>query len=275
MLTGDIGTGTTQGREFRVALARTPAEVGEAQRLRHAVFAGEQGARLADEGVDRDRFDPFCDHLVVRHCGSGEVVGTYRILSPGGARGAGGYYSEQEFDLGRFTHLRPSLVEIGRSCIHPGFRTGAVIQLLWGGLARYMMRHRHEYLMGCASISLADGGATASALYREVEQGHLAPVEYRAFPRHPLPLREAKEGFRAAWPPLIKGYLRCGAWVCSPPAWDPEFNTADLLLMIAMSRVNTRYARHFMGGMPGTRRVRSTERSNDRSGERVKDLTAA
>lgn len=249
MLDQNIQSRAIREREFRVALARTPEEIEEAQRLRYAVFAEEQGARLggAGDGVDRDRFDPYCDHLIVRSRSSGEVVGTYRILGPKGAGEAGGYYSEQEFDLGRFALLRPSLVEIGRSCIHPAHRTGAVITLLWSGLARYMMRHRHEYLMGCASISLADGGLTASALYREIDARHLGPPEYRAFPRHALPLRELPPSYRPAWPPLIKGYLRCGAWVCGAPAWDPDFNTADLLLMIAMSRVDTRYARHFLG----------------------------
>jgi putative hemolysin len=98
-----------------------------------------RGYRDPCRGVDEDRFDAHCDHLIVRDRESGDVVGTYRILSPRGAEAAGGYYSEQEFDLARLHHLRPGLVEIGRSCIHADYRTGPVMMLLWGGLARYML----------------------------------------------------------------------------------------------------------------------------------------
>lgn len=232
---------------YRVAIARTANEIEEAQRLRYRVFSEEMGADLGNSGIDADRFDEFCDHLVVRECESGEVVGTYRVLGPDGARRAGGYYSEQEFNLGRFAPLRGSMVELGRSCIHPAHRGGAVVTQLWSGLARYITRHRLEYLMGCASVSLADGGVSASAIYAKLAQTGLCPPEYRAFPRHPLPLREVPEGYRAVVPPLIKGYLRVGAWVCGAPAWDPEFNTADLMIMMPMARVDMRYARHFLG----------------------------
>ena len=232
---------------YRVAIARTADEIGEAQRLRYRVFAEEMGADLGNSGIDADRFDPFCDHLVVRERDSGEVVGTYRVLGPDGARRAGGYYSEQEFNIGRFAPLRASMVELGRSCIHPAHRGGAVVAQLWAGLARYITRHRHEYLMGCASMSLADGGVSASAIYDRLARTGLCPPEYRVFPHHPLPLRAVPDGFRVAVPPLIKGYLRVGAWVCGAPAWDPDFNTADLMIMMPMARVDMRYARHFLG----------------------------
>lgn len=236
---------------FQVSFARSAGEIEEAQRLRYSVFSGEMGADLGASGIDCDRFDAYCDHLLVRERGGGEVVGTYRVLGPRGAALAGGYYSEQEFDLGRFAPLRGSLVELGRSCIHPAYRTGAVVAQLWSGLARYIMRHRLEYLMGCASVSLADGGVAASAIYRKAAAGWLSPSEYRVFPCRPLPLREVSDDSRVAIPPLIKGYLRVGAYVCGEPAWDPEFNTADLLIMMPMARVDMRYARHFLTARGG------------------------
>lgn len=234
-----------------VGLARGAAEVLEAQRLRHRVFAGEMGANLPSRtpGVDHDIYDPWCEHLVVRNDDSGEVVGTYRILAPDNARRVG-YYSENEFDLTRLQHLRPRLVEIGRSCVHPDFRTGATIALLWSGLARYMQENGHDYLMGCASVSMADGGHLAASLYNQLtvgERSHLGPAEYRVFPRCPLPLAALKRDLPADTPPLIKGYLRAGAWICGEPAWDPDFNTADLPILLPMSRVSDRYAKHFLG----------------------------
>ena len=232
-----------------VRVARTTGEVREAQRLRYLVFAEEMGARLTgpEPGVDEDRFDEFCDHLIVRDLPTGEVVGTYRVLSPRAAARAGGYYSEQEFDLGRLVHLRPGLVEVGRSCVHPEHRTGAVIALLWSALGDYMRDGRYTHLIGCASISMADGGHAAAHLYREIAERYLSPLEYRAFPRLPLPLERLHGESAAELPPLLKGYLRLGAWVCGEPAWDPDFNTADLLVLLAMSRLDRRYARHFVG----------------------------
>jgi putative hemolysin len=233
---------------LNVGLARGPGEILDAQRLRHRVFAGELGAKLPSRtpGVDHDIYDPFCEHLVVRDTQSGEVVGTYRILAPENARKIG-YYSENEFDITRLQHLRSRLVEIGRSCVHPDYRSGATIMLLWSGLAEYMTSRGYDYLMGCASISMADGGHVAASLYNRLIADHLGPQEYRVFPRCPLPLAALQCDRPAEVPPLIKGYLRAGAWICGEPAWDPDFNTADLPILMPMAKVSDRYAKHYLG----------------------------
>ena len=238
---------TTRKRRLHVGLAQCASEIREAQKLRYRVFAGELGANLPsrEPGVDQDLYDPFCEHLVVRDEEAGRIVGTYRILPPQAAKRVGGYYSENEFDLTRLQLLRPGMVEIGRSCIDPDYRTGATIALLWSGLARYMAQGNHRYLIGCASIGMADGGHAAANLYLGLG-AHLAPIEYRVFPRHPLPIEQLFDGRPAELPPLIKGYLRAGAWIGGEPAWDPDFNTADLLVMMPMARVDQRYARHFL-----------------------------
>jgi len=231
-----------------VSLARTSSDILDAQRLRYRVFAGEMGANLPTRtpGVDHDIYDPYCEHLVVRDVDSSEIVGTYRILSPEKARQIG-YYSENEFDLTRLQHLRTRLVEIGRSCVHPDYRTGATITLLWSGLAQYMTERGYDYLMGCASISMGDGGHAAASLYNRLAVDHLGPQEYRVFPRCPLPLAALREDLPAETPPLIKGYLRAGAWICGEPAWDPDFNTADLPILMPMAKVSNRYAKHYLG----------------------------
>jgi putative hemolysin len=109
-----------------------------------------------------------------------------------------------------------------------------------------MVRNNYEYLMGCASIGMADGGHNAANLFTQLDPCQIAPAEYRSFPRHGLPFEQLANGQPALIPPLIKGYLRVGAWVCGQPAWDPDFNTADLLMLLPMSRMNPRYMRHFM-----------------------------
>jgi len=232
---------------LHVTLAASPSEILAAQKLRWRVFADELGARLPSRtpGVDRDLYDPYCEHLIVRDEANGRIVGTYRILSPQAARKVGGCYSETEFDLTRLAHLRTRIVEVGRSCIDPDYRTGATIALLWAGLARYMQQNGHEYLIGCASIGMQDGGHNAAGIYQALST-HMAPLEYRVFPRCPLPLERLEATDSPEIPPLLKGYMRAGAWVCGEPAWDPDFNTADLLLLLPMSRIDARYSRHFV-----------------------------
>ena len=231
-----------------MSLAVDDSEIREAQRLRYKVFAEEMGARLSSAlpGHDVDLYDPFCDHLLVRELAGGEVVGTYRILPPDAARRVGSYYSEQEFDLTRLNFLRPRMAELGRSCVHPAHRSGGVIARLWIGLADYMTRYGYEYIVGCASIGMADGGHVATSVHRQIVERHLAPVEWRATPRTRLPIESLDDGRTAALPPLIKGYTRLGAMVCGEPAWDPDFNTADLLMLLPMAQLNRSYARRFI-----------------------------
>ncbi len=240
-------------RRLITSLARSEAEIYEAQRLRYKVFAEEMGASLpsASEGIDRDIFDPYCDHLLVRENQESRVVGTYRILSPHQAQKIGGYYSQTEFDLTRLLHLSDRMVEVGRSCVHWDYRDGAAITQLWGGLAEYILKNGYEYLIGCASISMADGGHTAASIYRKLHRIYGAPVEYHVFPRCPLPLDALNQHLDAPIPPLLKGYLRLGAYICGEPSWDPDFNTADLLVLLPVSRLSSRYAKHFLKACPG------------------------
>jgi putative hemolysin len=244
-----LGEPSAARRRYSVGFARGAREVRAAQRLRWRVFSDELGARLNARlpGVDHDVFDPFCDHLVVRDDTGGEVVGTYRILAPQAARRIGCYYAESEFDLVRLQLLRERMVEVGRSCIHPAHRSGAVIALLWAGLARYMLSNGHAYLAGSASMSMADGGHSAASVFERLRARHLAPVEYRVFPRRCLPLDDLDTRRPADAAPLIRGYLRAGAWICGEPAFDPDFNTADFFMFMPLSRLSPRYARHFFG----------------------------
>ncbi len=234
---------------FQIEWAQSPSEVKEAQRLRYKVFAEEMGANLApnEQGLDVDEFDAYCDHLLIRDQDSLKVVGTYRVLPPRKAKEIGRLYSDSEFDLTRLDHLRPKLVELGRSCVHQDYRSGAVIMALWSGLAQYMQKNGYEIMLGCASIPMADGGHFAASLYNSLGNDQMAPVEFHAFPRLPLPLDKLNGGLEVEAPPLIKGYLKLGAKICSSPAWDPDFNTADLLTMLRLSEINPRYAKHFLG----------------------------
>ncbi|GHF41671.1 GNAT family N-acetyltransferase [Streptomyces griseosporeus] len=229
---------------YTVSLAREEADVRAAQRLRYEVFAGEMGALLTtpQPGHDIDAFDAYCDHLLVREETTGEVVGTYRLLPPERAAVA---------DLSALDAIRPGMVEVGRSCVHPDHRDGTVIGLIWAGIARYMTDRGHEWLAGCCSVPLADGGALATATWERVRADHLAPEEFRVRPLLPwVPARPATAAARTELPALLRGYLRLGAQVCGEPAHDPDFGVADLYVLLSMRRVNPRYLRHFLSLVP-------------------------
>jgi putative hemolysin len=233
---------------LRLRFADTLEDLRAAQRLRHRVFVEEMGARLtlAEPGIESDHFDHYCQHLLVWDEDTDQAVGCYRILTDSQAVRAGGYYAQTEFDLTRVLALPGRLVEVGRTCVHPDFRNGAVLGLLWSGLARYMLMHRYDYLMGCASIPLAGGVEQVGTIWHALA-AHLSSPESRVFPKTPFAaLPEAVPGKTAELPSLVKGYLRLGAQVCGEPAWDPTFNVADLFLLLSLDRINARYAQHFI-----------------------------
>ncbi len=243
----------TAGQGVTVSWARHQDDVRAAQRLRYDVFAGEMGARLTTtlEGHDIDLFDDFCEHLLVREEDSGQVIGTYRVLTPAQARRIGSTYSDTEFDLTRLRDLRERMVELGRSCVHRDHRQGGVILALWGALAGFMHRNRLDTMIGCASIPMqhngVNGGDAAASIWRQLSTTHMAPIQYQVQPRLALPVERLNTDLIVEPPALIKGYLRLGARVLGAPAWDPDFNTADLPMLMRIEDLPPRYRKHFLG----------------------------
>ena len=239
---------------IEVSWAQHQDEVREAQQLRHQVFATELGARLPKTvpGHDIDLFDDYCEHLLVRDSASGQVIGTYRVLTPAQAKRAGSTYSDTEFDLTRLRVLRGRMVELGRSCVHADHRHGGVIMALWGALFEFMDRNRLDTMIGCASIPMLHNGLVtgdvAASIWHQLRQTHLADIQFHVRPRLPLPVEELDSSLPIEPPALIKGYLRLGAKVLGAPAWDPDFNTADLPMMMRTADLPQRYRKHFSMG---------------------------
>lgn len=239
--------------------ARHDDEVRAAQRLRHEVFCGELGAVLqpppgTPPGLDIDCFDAHCEHLLVvarAHRDAPEqVVGTYRVLTPAGARLAGGLYTETEFAFtapDAWERLRPTLAELGRSCTAPGWRQGGVIMMLWTHLVQFMARNGLTHMLGCASVPMHDGGHAAASLWQQVQATHPCRPAQRVVPRLPLPLPQLRSDLHVEPPPLVKGYLGCGARVLGAPAWDPDFGCADLPMMLDLDELPSGYRRRFLG----------------------------
>lgn len=242
---------TSHGIE--VTWASHQDEVRAAQKLRFDVFATEMGARLSSPipGHDIDLFDNYCEHLIVRDQASQEVIGTYRVLTPVQAKRVGSTYSDTEFDLTRLRALRPRMVELGRSCVHPKHRHGGVIMALWSALAEFMVRNQLDTMIGCASVPMLHNGIVsgdvAASIWRQVQATHLAPIEHHVRPRLPLPIEKLNIQLEVEPPALIKGYLRLGAKVLGPPAWDPDFNSADLPMLMRIADMPARYRKHFLG----------------------------
>lgn len=236
-----------------VSWARHTDEVLQAQRLRFAVFAQEMGARLSTRlpGHDVDYFDSFCEHLLVRDERTNEVVGTCRVLTPAQAKRVGSTFSDLAFDLTRLRSLRSSMVELGRSCVHHDYRCGGVAMALWGALVEFMVRNQLCTMIGTASLPLRYNGVVrgdvAASIWQQLKARHLAPLEHHVYARLPLPTEQLDCNLAVEPTALIKGYLRLGAKVLGGPAWDPDFNTADLPMMMHISDLPARYRKHFLG----------------------------
>lgn len=227
-------------------------EIRTAQKMRYEVFCEEYKVELPvnmtwnGHPIDVDDLDPHCMHLVVREQETQQIIGYTRVLTCDQARTFGRFYSSHEFDIDNITNRPGRFLEIGRTCIHPAYRNGATIAVLWAHLARFMQENDYRYLFGCASVSLDDGGATLANLLPVIEAKYMADEEFQVVPRMPFEVDCHTSDTKALFPPLLKAYTRMGAKICGAPCWDPEFNVADLFVLLDVSQVSNRYARHFL-----------------------------
>jgi putative hemolysin len=247
---------TTVGApRYSLLLSTDPDLIAAAQRLRHDVFTSEPGFALAGaaDGLDADRFDEFCDHLLVREETSGDLVGCYRMLPPPGAIAAGGLYTATEFDVRALDPLRPSLVEMGRAVVRADHRNGGVVLLMWAGILAYLDRCGYDYVTGCVSVPVAGApgepaGTGVRGVRDFVRRRHAAPERHTVHPYRPVvvdgrTLDDTAPPARVTVPPLMRGYLRLGAQVCGDPAHDPDFGVADFPALLDKRHADIRYLR--------------------------------
>lgn len=235
--------------DYVVRLANGPADIKAAQTLRFIVFNLELNEGLEHSYLtfrDADKFDEVCDHLVVEHTKSGEIIGTYRLQTGTAAAGALGYYSAQEFDMSCFDPVRSQTVELGRACVHSCHRNPAVLGMLWRGIANYARVHGARYLVGCSSVSSNDPAIGAS-VYFKLRERHLAPESFQAnpLPHFVCPI-DTRSGTPVKIPKLLTAYLSLGAWVCGPPAIDREFKTIDFLTLLDLEMLSPRVAERLL-----------------------------
>jgi putative hemolysin len=237
-----------------VRLAENQAEIEAAQRIRYRVFYEEMGAKptAAMRVLDRDfdEYDDVCDHLLV--LADGEVVGTYRLIHRAAAAKVGRFYSEGEFDLSAILETPGAILELGRSCVDARWRHRGTLQLLWQGLAAYMVENDIRLLFGCGSLPGTDP-ATLAPQIAYLRDNHLAPPSLRG---RALASRDMINfsDITAAWdarrvlaslPPLLKGYLRLGGMIGDGAVIDHQFNTTDVLVVVNAADIAGRYVKRF------------------------------
>jgi len=251
---------------LEVRLAETEAEVEQAQRLRYRVFYEEMSAipspKMRETRRDFDRFDEFCDHLLVvdrsvhDEDGQPAVVGTYRLMRDVDAARAGGFYTASEYDIGKMLASQPAgshSLELGRSCIVKAYRTRpGTMQLLWRGVMAYVARFSIDLLFGCASFAGTDPDALALPL-SYLHHFHSVPpdidlrarpelyVEMNRIPKDQISLKEALR----AMPPLVKGYIRAGAGIGHGAVIDKQFGTTDVFIYLPVAEIDPRYRSRF------------------------------
>jgi putative hemolysin len=259
-------TGASRGRivdivsgNLQVRLAETPADIAAAQALRYRIFYEQMGARPLPEMAlrhrDFDAFDDICDHLLVldHSQGAEAVVGTYRLIRREAARRHGSFYSAAEYDIAPLLAYPGEILELGRSCVEPSYRARPAMQLLWSGIAAYVFHYRIDLIFGCASLPGTDPGAVAAPL-AYLYHHHLAPPALR-----PRALAERYVDMRVVdppdidparvlpmLPPLIKGYLRVGAFIGDGAVIDEQFNTTDVCIVLKTELVTEKYLRHYV-----------------------------
>jgi putative hemolysin len=234
---------------YAARLACDDREIRAAQALRFEVFNLELNEGLAQSyasGRDEDPFDAVCDHLIVEHLPSRQIVGTYRLQTGVNAAAKLGYYSAQEFDFQPYESFRAEIIELGRACVHGQHRNLAVLGMLWKGIADYAQQRGARYLLGCSSVTTQDPAVGASA-YTELCRKNLAPPSWRTqpLPEYECPLNHlAEEPVKI--PKLLRAYLSVGAKICGPPALDRSFKTIDFLTLLDLKALPPLARQRFM-----------------------------
>lgn len=235
--------------KFSVFLAHDEETREQCYRLRYNVFVNELGAEVRgkEAGIDKDKFDDDCQHLIVRDNRTGNIIATTRLLDNDGRSQVGMYYSETEFDLGQVLDGESRFMEVGRTCIHPDYRRGAALAMMWQGLAKLVISQKVDYLIGCASIQLSSGSKYIAAVMQHLREKHFSPAHMRVRPLVALKLDEEPPlPDDVILPTLLKAYMRQGANICGEPYWDAAFGVADVFVLLDCEKITQRYIKHFL-----------------------------
>lgn len=253
-----VMTSSLDDEPITVRLAQTASEIEQAQSIRYKVFYEEYGAKPNSEMLlakrDFDKYDEIADHLIVidKSTGKDEIIGTYRLLRREAADKIGQFYTEDEFDISALLNAEKKLLELGRSCVMPEYRTKQILQLLWQGIADYITEHDIDLMFGCASIHSTDIKSISKPL-SYLHHFHMTPrtlrpraIKGRYINMNIIPQEDiSPRRVFSELPPLIKGYLRVGATIGDGAVIDEQFNTTDVCIVVQTHMVTDRYRKHY------------------------------
>ena len=227
---------------FLLKTAANPFELRQALQLRHEVFFRELQGKQEASGLDVDELDLVCDHLLIIDRASGRVVGTYRLIS---SIYSSRFYSQGEFEIDQILQLPGNKLELGRACIHPNFRTGAIINLLWKGIAAYAKATNAQYLFGCASVQTTDPAAASRLLAQLDARGLCRSGQVRPTPDYRSELLPVDTAVTEEIPALIQSYILAGAKFYGEPALDREFSCYDFFMMLKLDEMSRGFRRRY------------------------------
>jgi len=243
---------------YQIKIATKLDEIEAAQRLRFQVFNLEVKSDIKSSGLtglDKDKYDPVCEHVIITDPEKHKVIGTYRMLLSSKTENVG-FYSENRFDLRNIKKLNCEMLELGRSCIHKDYRNQNVLDLLWQAIADYMLKHKAKYTFGCASLRTTDP-KDVSEIFAFLKKRFYSDEKFRVYPLEKnkligLDLDSNKGGKRILrkLPPLIQAYLKLGAKICGMPAVNPEFNTSVFFMLLDVENISNSYKKHFFKASP-------------------------
>ncbi len=237
---------------FEIKLAAEQKDVESAQRLRFEVFNLEMHKGLKSSyqiGLDRDEYDPLCDHLLIIDKDKEQTIGTYRLLLSSRLGKSAHFYSENEFDLTNIRKLKGEVMEMGRSCVHKDYRRNAILSLLWAGIVAYMKEYDVKYVIGCPSLYTSDKDEI-NKIYSVLKRSYFSPQMFRVTPQKGRAVASLDGAVRVdgdekkillKLPALVRSYLKIGAIVCGEPAVDREFDTVDLFMLLDVAKMSDGY----------------------------------
>jgi len=240
-------------KNYIVKTANSADELRQALQLRHDVFLSELLHRKKRSGLDIDKFDKSCDHLLIIDKRDNRLIGTYRLQSSLHTKK---WYSATEFHMKHIKHLPGNKLELGRACVHPEHRNGVTITLLWEGIIAYIEASQTKYLFGCSSVKTMDKEEIRAIYYYLKHQGHLdpdllvrprgkfrVPGLHRHVRKFPHPHPDAGNLERGKIPSLLASYLKVGAKICGTPALDKSFKCIDFLTLLDVENIQRSYTR--------------------------------
>ncbi|MCM8799737.1 MAG: GNAT family N-acetyltransferase [Candidatus Omnitrophica bacterium] len=240
--------------DYEIKIAKTKEEKESVFRLRFEIFKKELGKAFSSESLETDIYDKYCDHLIVIDHSKNLVIGTYRLLLDYKVNPKIGFYSEKIFDIKNIKKLKERKLELSRSCIHKDYREGIIIHLLWSGIAKYIKENNVRYVFGSVRLNSTEPNYVSSC-FSLVKQKYYASSQFRVYPLKKcifkgldkkLKVTEYKDTFLKL-PALVKGYLRSGVKICGEPAWNPDFGSVVLFIILDIENMSKTYRRHFLG----------------------------